>query len=256
MLKTVVFPMMAFLLGQTLMAQEISVESKASVSQVYKKTVEAERALSFNDLDIEFGYVLYQTEINTDAESEDLELENVRDYAVVYLDGKLQGTLTDQGKTLTIKANPGKHILRLYVENIGRITYGPEITDNSKGLFGSVSLGGNELQNWKMIPLDVRNYPLKNLVFEQSKSNGGPGFYQGCFDLNSSGNKYLNMTGWGMGEVWLNQKYLGSYWEEEKQQSILIPSEYIISGQNEFVIFELKNNQQKKISLSPTPVFK
>lgn len=256
MAKTVLWPIMAFFLVQTLVAQEISVEGKASVSQVFKKTVEAESALSFNDLDIEFGYVLYQTEIDINAENEELELENVRDYAVVYVDGELQGTLTDQSKTLTIKAEPGKHILQLYVENIGRITYGPEITDNSKGLFGSVSLSGNELQNWKMIPLAVRNYPLKDLIFEPRTTNGSPGFYQGRFELSPSGNKYLNMTGWGMGEVWLNQKYLGSYWEEEKQQSILIPSEYLISGQNEIVIFELKNNQQTKISLSPTPIFK
>ncbi|MDR3010838.1 MAG: hypothetical protein LBV59_23125 [Sphingobacterium sp.] len=256
MLKTVVFPMMTFLLGSTLMAQEIRIERKAPVSQVYKETVEAESILSFNDLNVEFGYVLYQTEINTDAENEELELENVRDYAVVYVDGKLQGTLTDQRKKLTIKADPGTHILQLYVENIGRITYGPEITDNSKGLFGTITLAGNDLRNWKMIPLNVRNYPLKDLVFERRASDSSPGFYQSKFEHNPSENSYLNMTGWGMGEVWLNQKYLGSYWEEEKQQSILIPSEYLISGQNELVIFELKNNQQKKISLSPTPVFK
>jgi beta-galactosidase len=247
---------MAFFFGQTLIAQEIRVEGKASASQIYKKTVEAENALSFNDLDIEFGYVLYQTEITTHAESEELELETVRDYAVVYVDGKLQGTLTDHGKTLIIKVDPGQHTLQFYVENIGRITYGPEITDNSKGLFGTVSLAGNELQNWKMTPLAVRDYPLKDLVFERSLANGSPGFYQALFEHNLPENKYLNMTGWGMGEVWLNHNYLGSYWEEEKQQSILIPSEYLISGKNELVIFELKNNQQKKISLSPTAVFK
>ena len=256
MLKTVVFPMMTFLLGQTLMAQEIILERKAPVSQVYKEAVEAEDALPMNDLNIEFGYVLYQTEINTDTESEELELENVRDYAVVYVDGKLQGTLTDKGKKLAIKADPGNHTLQFYVENIGRITYGPEITDNSKGLFGTITLAGNDLRNWKMIPLNVRNYPLKDLVFERRASDGIPGFYEGQFELNQSGNRYLNMTGWGMGEVWLNQQYLGSYWEEEKQQSILIPSENLVTGKNELVIFELKNNKQKKISLSPTPIFK
>ena len=55
MLKTVVFPMMTFLLGSTLMAQEIRIERKAPVSQVYKETVEAESILSFNDLNVEFG---------------------------------------------------------------------------------------------------------------------------------------------------------------------------------------------------------
>ncbi|WP_313184020.1 hypothetical protein [Sphingobacterium siyangense] len=256
MVRTMILSVMTVFWGQPLMAQEIRLEEKASVNQVYNKAVEAENALSFNDLDIESGYVLYQTEINTDAESEELELENVRDYAVVYVDGKVQGSLTDKSKKLAIKGNPGKHLLQFYVENIGRITYGPEITDNSKGLFGTITLDGNDLQDWKMIPLTVRNYPLKDLVFEQRSVNDSPGFYKGQFEHNLSGNKYLNMTGWGMGEVWLNQKYLGSYWEEEKQQSILIPSEDLIPGKNELVIFELKNNQQKKISLSPTPVFK
>ena len=256
MLRTVVFPMMTFLLGQTLMAQEIIFERKAPVSQVYKEAVEAEDALPMNDLNIEFGYVLYQTEINIDTESKELELENVRDYAVVYVDGKLQGTLTDQDKTLIIQVDPGNHTLQFYVENIGRITYGPEITDNSKGLFGNVTLDGNNIQNWKMVPLNVRNYPIKDLVFEQNPGTDTPGFYQGQFDFNHPQNMYLNMTGWGTGEVWLNQPYLGSYREEENQQSILIPSENLVTGKNELVIFELKNNKQKKISLSPTPIFK
>ncbi|QMV68832.1 hypothetical protein HS960_14725 [Sphingobacterium paramultivorum] len=256
MVRTMILSVMTVFWGQPLMAQEIRLEEKASVNQVYNKAVEAENALSLNDLDIESGYVLYQTEINTDAESEELELENVRDYAVVYLDGKVQGSLTDKSKKLAIKTHPGKHLLQFYVENIGRITYGPEITDNSKGIFGTITLDGNDLQDWKMIPLTVRNYPLKDLVFEQRSANDSPGFYKGQFEHNLSGNKYLNMTGWGMGEVWLNQKYLGSYWEEEKQQSILIPSTDLKPGKNELVIFELKNNQQKKISLSPTPVFK
>ncbi|WP_294347513.1 hypothetical protein [Sphingobacterium sp.] len=256
MIRAFIWTLTAFLLGQSLKAQEVMVEWKAGVSQIYKKTVEAESPLSFNDLNVEFGYVLYQTEITTDAESEELALENVRDYAVVYVDGMLQGTLTDQDKKLLIKTGSGTHILQFYVENIGRITYGPEITDNSKGLFGTVTLAGNELHNWKMIPLDARNSPLKNLIFEQSAPPSGPGFYQGQFEINPSQSKYLNMTGWGMGEVWINQKYLGSYWEEEKQQSLLIPSDYLLPDHNELVIFELKNKQQTKINLSPTPVFK
>ena len=30
----------------------------------------------------------------------------------------------------------GIHKLSIYTENIGRITYGPEILDNSKGIYG------------------------------------------------------------------------------------------------------------------------
>ena len=244
------------LTSQTLMAQEIVFNQKAALEQVYKKAVEAEGLLPMNDLNVDFGYVLYQSEITTQSQSEDLELENVRDYATVYVDGKLQGRLTDNNKKIAIKTNPGKYLLQIYVENIGRITYGPEITDNSKGLFGEVSLDGNEVENWKMIPLNVKKYPVKDLKFESRSEVETPGFYKGKFELKELKNNYLDITGWGMGEVWVNQKYVGSYWEEEKQRSILIPSEDLVQGENEIVVFELKNNQQKTMKLSQTPVFK
>ena len=245
------------LLGsQALMAQEIVFNKKASLDQAYQKAVEAEDLLPMNDLNMEFGYVLYQTEITTKAESEDLELENVRDYAVVYVDGKLLGRLTDNHKKIDIKTPAGKYLLQIYVENIGRITYGPEITDNSKGLFGAVTLAGNKILNWKMIPLMIKQYPVKDLVFEDRKETALPGFYKGNFKIDELKKTYLDITGWGMGEVWVNQKYIGSYWEEEKQQSILIPSEDLVKGENEIVVFELKNNRQKTMKLSQIPVFK
>ncbi|WAC39559.1 hypothetical protein [Pedobacter sp. SL55] len=147
-------------------------------------------------------------------------------------------------------------MLQIYVENIGRITYGPEITDNSKGLFGEVTLDGNEISNWKMIPLNIKKYSIKDLKFENRTEAATPGFYKGTFKLDEAIKTYLDISGWGMGEVWINQKYVGSYWEEEKQRSILIPAENLMQGDNEIVVFELKNNQQKTMKLSQTPVFK
>ncbi|RZK89952.1 MAG: hypothetical protein EOO98_09330, partial [Pedobacter sp.] len=83
-----------------------------------------------------------------------------------------------------------------------------------------------------------------------------PSFYKGTFELNTLKNTYLDISGWGMGEVWVNNKYVGSYWEEEKQRSILISSENLVQGKNEVVVFEMKNNQQKTMKLSETPIFK
>ncbi|RZK58494.1 MAG: hypothetical protein EOO87_00040 [Pedobacter sp.] len=244
------------LASQALVAQEIILDQKASLEQVYNKVVEAENLVPMNDLNVEFGYVLYQSEITTQSDSEDLELENVRDYATIYVDGKLQGRMTDNNKKIAIKTTPGKYMLKIYVENIGRITYGPEITDNSKGLFGGITLNGNEITNWKMIPLNIKKYPVKDLKFQNRTATHEPGFYKGKFELNAAKNNYLDISGWGMGEVWVNQKYVGSYWEEEKQQSILIPSANLVQGENEIIVFELKNTQQKKMKLSQTPVFK
>ena len=166
------------LLSNLLYAQEITFDKQAELKQAYLKQVDSETLLPMNDLNMEFGYVLYEAEIVTESESEELELENVRDYAAVYVDGKLQVTLTGNRKKIAIKANPGKHLLQLYVENIGRITYGPEITDNSKGLFGEVTLNGNDIEKWKITPLNIKKYPVKDLKFDVRNESEAPIFYK------------------------------------------------------------------------------
>src|SRR5690606_8986180 len=145
-------------------AQEINLNKETSLEQVYMESVESENLLPMNDLGVEFGYVLYQSVITTETERTELRLENVRDYAVVYGDDKLQWTLTDNNKKIVLDIEPGEHQIQLYVENIGRITYGPEILDNSKGLFGNITLGGGIIENWTIIPLNIRNLAVQSLV--------------------------------------------------------------------------------------------
>ena len=67
---------------------------------------------------------------------------------------------------------------------------------------------------------------------------------------------HLNVSGWGMGEVWLNGSYLGTYWEEYPQQSLQIPADALRKGENELVVFELKNNGKRIMSLSDKVIFK
>lgn len=239
-----------------LQAQEIILDKKASLEQVYKDSFESENLLPMNDLDVEFGYVLYQSEITTESDKAELQLENVRDYAVVYVDDKLQGTVTNNKKNIIITTVAGKHKLQLYVENIGRITYGPEILDNSKGLFGEITLDKKDIENWTMIPLNIRGRSVENLTFNMGMENEVPGFYKGTFNVTDLQNVFLDVSGWGMGEVWINNKYMGTYWDQEKQQSIRIPSNDLVSGKNEIVVFELKNNNQKAMKLVRKPIFK
>lgn len=237
-------------------AQEIPMTATFSLQSAYGETVESESLLPFNNFDIEFGYMLYQAQLTINEAEALLEVENVRDYAVVYLDHALQGTLTDSQKQIHLSASPGTYTLRLYVENIGRITYGPEILDNFKGLFGSISLDGEEIRGWAITQLKVRDCFPDKLVFNDKKENNLPGFHCGSFQMDAAHDTYLDISGWGMGEVWINGNYIGSYWEEEKQQSIQVPADILLPGSNEVVVFELKNNNQEAMRLSEKPVFK
>jgi hypothetical protein len=254
MIRIVVIGLMT-VFSMPVIGQEIVLDKAAPLGQVYLEAVMSESLLPMNDLGMEFGYVLYKANITAESESAVFELENVRDFAVVYVDGELRGTLSDKRKEIQLENLSGTHELQLYVENIGRITYGPEILDNSKGLFGQVLLEGEDVENWTMIPLNIRNYKIMNLTFDSRVNVQSPSFYKGTFKVDAVKNRYLDISGWGMGEVWINNTYLGSYSEQEKQQSILIQSDVLVSGDNEIVVFELKNSQQQTMKLSQSPVF-
>lgn len=247
---------LSFLVMGTVSAQEIVVTETASISQVFGNQVESEEPLPMNDLDVEFGYVLYQANINVESDDAVLEMENIRDYAVVFLGEELQGTMTDNRKKLELKSAPGEYDLRIYVENIGRITYGPEILDNSKGLFGTVEIDGESIEGWTMTELKVRKTKVEGLEFEPKSEANLPQFYKAYFEITEPKDMYLDVSGWGMGEVWINGQYLGSYWEEEKQQSIQVTSSILKKGKNELIVFDLKNNKQSSMKFSSEPVFK
>ena len=238
-------------------AQELKMTESAPLTQVYGEISESDELLPMNDVGMEFGYVLYEAAVTVPEGEALLELENVRDYAAVYVDGKFQGTVTDNRKTLELTAEPGLRTLCLYVENIGRITYGPEILDNSKGLFGSVRLGGEEVAGWRITPLEVREADTESLDFGPLGPCNVPCFRRGYFDCAAGNGVYLDVSGWGMGEVWINGRYLGAFWDEEKQQSIRIPDDVLETKGNRIVVFDIRNNDpDAAMRLSDKPVFK
>lgn len=236
--------------------QDVVMTGTASAEQVWGEVVESDVMPPMNELNMESGYALYSASVTTDVANPVLELENVRDYAAVYLDGVLQGSLTDANKKIVLMSVPGVHRLELYAENIGRITYGPEILDNYKGLFGRAVLDGKEVENWMVRPLCVRQCDVGKLEFSENTDCSSPCFYRGFFEFGQPHKIYLDISGWGMGEVWLNGKYAGSYWEDEKQQSILLSVDDLCEGHNEIIVFELKNNGLTAMKLSDRPAFK
>lgn len=244
------------LAGVAVSAQEIRMSEKASLEQVYGETYKEQELMSMNDMSMDFGYVLYETQFSVNTDKIELEVENVRDYAAVYVDDKFVGNMTDDKKELCVQVVPGKHKLRLYVENIGRVTYGPEILDNSKGLFGKAFLNEKVIEYWEMTPLNVKECQIDDLSFSECKGATEPSFFRGTFNLDAPCDTNLDMSGWGMGEVWINGQYAGSYWEETPQQSISVSSSMLRKGENQIAIFELKNNGTRTVRLSDKPVFK
>lgn len=256
MIRTSLFLLWVWVFAGTAASQDINMSQIASLEQVYGESVEDESPLPMNDLDMDFGYALYETTVNVGEDNPTLALENVRDYATVYLDGKLQGYLKDNKKSMETQLSPGMHKISIFAENIGRITYGPEILDNSKGVYGSITLGDTELTGWKMTPLLIKECEVDNLTFAEGTSLT-PCFHKGKVMVDDAMREtYLNVSGWGMGEAWINGQYIGAYWEENSETTLAIPTGVLRKGENSIVVFELKNNTQTLMSLTDKACFK
>ena len=251
----IIFIIVGVNLANRVVAQEVEMIGMASWKQIQGDIQTSDELIPMNDLGMDDGgYVLYETTITMGSKAS-LEIENVRDYASVYLDEKLIGELDNDNKSLDFTASEGEHLLQLYAENTGRITYGPEILDNLKGLFGTVELDGEELTTWKIVPLSVRTCDVNRLDFSSLGDNTAPCFYRCTFSRKREQELHIDMSGWGIGEVWLNGEYLGSYWERNSQQSLMAQDSMWKEGENTLIVFELKNKGKHSVKLSDKPIF-
>ncbi|WPV00847.1 beta-galactosidase family protein [Mucilaginibacter sp. cycad4] len=210
--------------------------------------------LTFEDLHQDYGFVLYRTILNG-SKSGQLKLKELRDYAVIMINGKEAGTLDRRlnQDSLYLKLPAGKVTLDILVENLGRINFGKYLLQNKKGITQQVLLNGRELQHWKMYSLPFHD--LNAVKFSGAKQNEqSPMIRKGGFKLDKLGDTYLDMSNWGKGVVWVNGHNLGRYWGIGPQQTLYLPVEWLKKGYNDVEVLELLKPQQDQLSGIDKPI--
>lgn len=211
--------------------------------------------LSFEELGQGHGYVLYSKVFNQPVNGT-LKIPGLRDYALVYVNGKLAGELNRYFNQYEMPINiPFNGRLEIMVENMGRINYGPEIVNNKKGIVSPVYVNDFEITGgWKMHRIPMEQMP--DLVAFSGKAMANrPALYYGEFQVKKTGDTFLNMKDWGKGIVFVNGHHLGRYWSVGPQQTLYLPGCWLNKGKNEIVIFEMKNEEVKKtIGFTDKPV--
>ena len=199
--------------------------------------------LTFEDLDNDYGFVLYETTTDGGA----LEFSWVNDRVAIFVDGKLVDTCERLHlKKVSIPA--GK--LQLLVENLGRINTGYATVDK-KGM-GDVTIGGKKITDWTMYTLPLSN--IDKLQFKKDKAGLEPVFYRGTFEVKEIGDTYLNPTGLVHGFAFVNGFNLGRYWTIGPQLTLYCPGPILKQGTNEVIIFESDGvSGIDHISLDDTP---
>ncbi|PZP42456.1 MAG: beta-galactosidase [Pseudopedobacter saltans] len=212
--------------------------------------------MSFEDLNQGSGYVLYSRKFTQPASGK-LSIPGLRDFAVVYINGKKVGVLNRYYKKYDMEIDiPFNSTLQILVENMGRINYGAEIIHNTKGIIQPITIAGNEItDNWEMTQLPMSKAPDVSKL-SNTKEEGVPVIYQGSFTLNKTGDTFLDMRGWGKGIVFVNGINLGRYWSTVGPQlTLYLPGCWLKKGKNDVVIFEQLNDKpQPKLSFTTTPI--
>lgn len=196
--------------------------------------------LTFEDLNQAYGFVLYRSTL-TGGNKGVLKIKDLRDYGIVFINGKRAGVLDRRLKqdSLLLDLPQGNLTLDILVENLGRINYGPYLLKNKKGITEKVTFNNNELKEWQMFSLPFDN--VQSLPLKQNNNITGnvPVIKKGKFNLQTVGDTYLDMSDWGKGVVWVNGHNLGRYWNIGPQQTVYVPVEWLKKGSNEIVVLEL-----------------
>jgi beta-galactosidase len=224
---------------------DIQFTQSTSIFSVLPPPKVSPEPLTFEDLSQAYGFVLYRTALTGGARG-DLVVRGLRDYALVFVNGKRIGILDRRhgDSSINVEMPSGEVTLDILVENLGRINFGPYLLENKKGITQGVVFDNQELKNWRMYPLPFSDINAVKRTAGGSRYTEAPVIRRGIFYLTEAGDAYLDMSKWGKGVVWVNGYNLGRYWNIGPQQTLYVPGEWLKPGNNEIVVLELTKPQQ------------
>jgi beta-galactosidase len=223
----------------------------APLAQLLKTPIKAEAPLAMETLDQSYGYVLYRHRV-AKAAQDVLEVGEVRDFGVVLQGDRHFGSLDRRLRQscLDVDLRAGE-ALEILVENTGRINFAKEMVGERKGILGKVSLGGQELKGWECFSLPMTDLSLLRFQIGDAPA---PAFHRGAFDLRDVGDTFLEVRGWGKGQVFVNGRNLGRHWRIGPAETLYCPASYLRKGHNEVVVLELETHGHRELRGLANPI--
>ncbi|MVB10853.1 Beta-galactosidase [Caprobacter fermentans] len=227
-----------------------------SVLEDLASPTESPWPLCMEKLGQNYGYTLYRSAVKKDIPQEKLQLLGASDRAQIYLDRRHFITLCDHEleKEYEIPGSSRSFSqLDILVENMGRVNYGPKLSEQRKGIDGGVLLNGHSHSNWKMYPLEINASMVRKINFSKEYKKGTPAFYRIVFFVETRGDTFLDLFGWGKGCVFLNGLNLGRFWEKGPQKRLYVPAPLLREGENELIVFETEGKTAEYVTFEEKP---
>jgi beta-galactosidase len=229
-----------------------TLDRSASLWENLPKPVHSDQPLAMEQMDQAYGYILYRTTVSGPI-SGDLAIGALHDYAEVYVDGRLAGTIDRRlnQNSLPLAINAAHARLGILVENTGRVNFGSALPGERVGLLQGVTLAGKPLTGWD-------NYSLPMLTPDTlafaARPCTGACFYTASFTLSHPADTFLSTGALGKGEVWINGKPLGRFWHIGPQKALYLPAPWLKAGANQVVVFDLEGQPNRQLQGLDHPV--
>lgn len=193
---------------------------------------------TFEELGVERGLVHYRVDVPGPRQPYPLVARELRDIAVVYVDGVRAGVLTEDEPELKPIAGPAR--VDLWVESLGRVNYGPR-SGEPKGIAGGVLHERQYLHGVRARALRLESLDdVASVPFARVPEGGPRGLYRGTVEVSGAGDALLELPGWTRGFVWVNGVNLGRYWSVGPQRALYVPGPVLREGGNDVWVLEFE----------------
>jgi beta-galactosidase len=228
----------------TIDVPQISMRAAASLWAHLPAPVKSVQPKPFESYGQNQGLVLYRTTL-VGRKSGKLQVTDLHDYALVFVDGRLIGTLDRRlGENSLDLPRTGNQapVLDILVEGMGHINFGQAMIDR-KGITDRVTLGGMTLMNWDVFLLPLTERWATSLA-DVKVDDARPGiFFRGTFLVEKPADTFFDTTGYRKGVVFVNGRNLGRYWDIGPQHRLYCPASWLKAGENQVVVFDLHQTQ-------------
>lgn len=189
------------------------------------------------------GCILYRATVPAGPAAQ-LSGKEARDFAWVFLDGKLVGTMDRRSRQYRVQIPERQAVAQLdiLIEAMGHVNFGPEVHDR-KGLYTPVILkamgaAAVEPGPWQVYRLPLDDAMLASLRWKPGKA-AGPAFWRGTFEVAKPADTFLDVRTWGKGVLWVNGRCMGRFWNIGPTQTMYVPGPWLKCGRNEVIVLDL-----------------
>lgn len=217
--------------------EAFEMNESAALFDVLPRPIACEQPQPMETFGQDFGYIGYRTTLSHQGRAM-LHVQTFGDYAAIAIDGRIAGYLDRRlgENQIELDIPRTRAVLDIFVENGGRINYGPKLDTECKGISGPVLLNDSPLADWQIFPLPFERPPGNGYSKQHAAA---PAFFRGTFYVDEPGDTFFDVRDVRKGALWINGRCAGRIWEIGPQRSLYVPAPWLRHGANEAVVLDL-----------------